>query len=175
MKTLHISVVNDSASYPERQRIARQYFGLRDAHLSALRPIVSAQAAVERAQFGLRYSLADIKAAVRLVAEHDTAQIETAKDGGELAFTRINNDVNGNPRYVVHFLNLNTDFELDARIGVLEKERIALARARYIGGRAYSNKRYGGGIVFQSYSLEEEMRHINRVTGRGFTAAVRDV
>jgi len=174
MKTLHISVVNDSASYPERQLIARQYFGLRDAHVAALRPIVSAQAAKERAQFNLRYSRADIRDAARQVAEHDTNEIEFTQDGGELMFTRVDRDVNGNSRYVVHFLNLNTRFELDSRIGVSEKYALALARAHYIGGRKFHNRQYGGGIVFQSCAIVHTMGHINSLTGRNFTAAVSE-
>lgn len=30
-----------------------------------------------------------------------------------LTFTRVPSDANGNPRYAVHFLNLNTRAELD--------------------------------------------------------------
>jgi hypothetical protein len=31
-------------------------------------------------------------------------------------FTRVKNDVNGNPRYVCHYLNLNTDEEADSNM-----------------------------------------------------------
>lgn len=72
-------------------------------------------------------------------------------------WARINNDSNGNPRYVLHFLNLCTCAELDADpwmpIGV--KYAIAVKRANSIGGKKYHTKGYGGGIVFQSYSLED--------------------
>jgi hypothetical protein len=68
-------------------------------------------------------------------------------------WTRIKNDVNGNPRYVCHFLNLTTPE--DAHLSITEKYRVAARRANRIGGRKYHNKSYGGGIVFQSYSLEE--------------------
>lgn len=91
-----------------------------------------------------------------------------------LDFTCIKNDVNGNPRYVVHFLSLNTRDELDRTgeqwIGVSEKYELALKRARTIGGRKFHNKQYGGGIVFQSYSLEGLTADIARVTGRDFTS-----
>ena len=55
----------------------------------------------------------------------------------KVSVTRINNDVNGNPRYVVHFLNLNTRAELDASpwIPISDKYSLALARAKTIGGR----------------------------------------
>lgn len=91
-----------------------------------------------------------------------------------LHLTRITNDANGNPRYVAHFLNLNTRAELDAvpRIGTSEKYVIACKRANSIGGRKYHNRQYGGGIVFQSYSIDELAKHVSEVTGRKFTAEV---
>jgi hypothetical protein len=80
-----------------------------------------------------------------------------------IEFTRVNNDVNGNPRYVTHFLNLITDKDREDvkksesdgiyHLGMLYN--IAVKKANKIGGRKYHNKQYGGGIVFQSYSLPE--------------------
>lgn len=71
-------------------------------------------------------------------------------------WTRIKNDVNGNPRFVCHFLNLNTRAELDRQgkdwIPFSEKYALALHRARKIGGRKFHNKQFGGGIVFQEYA-----------------------
>lgn len=70
-------------------------------------------------------------------------------------FKRINNDVNGNPRYVCHFLEfLNESDKHLQRIGHIAKwYDIAIKRAKTIGGKRYNNKSYGGGIVFQSYNL----------------------
>lgn len=89
-----------------------------------------------------------------------------------LTFTRVPSDANGNPRYVVHFLALNTREELDRDpwIPVSDKYALACKRANSIGGRRYHTKRYGGGIVFQSYSIDETAAHISRVTGRQFVA-----
>jgi len=56
--------------------------------------------------------------------------------------TRINNDTNGNPRYVVHYLQVAETYER------------ALYLARKIGGRKFHNKQYGGGIAFQSYNID---------------------
>ena len=56
-------------------------------------------------------------------------------------FTRIDNDINGNPRYVCHFLNIADNYET------------AVKMANKIGGRKYHTKKYGGGIVFQSYNI----------------------
>ena len=66
-------------------------------------------------------------------------------------FTRIKNDTNGNPRFVVHYLQVAETYER------------ALYLARKIGGRKFHNKQYGGGIAFQSYNidwLENKIRQI---------------
>jgi hypothetical protein len=83
----------------------------------------------------------------------------------EDSLTRVNNDVNGNPRYVIHFLALLTEEEkdynglsLDSRYGV------AIARAKKLfGGKKFHNKKYGGGIVFQSYNVKVELALINAI------------
>ena len=69
-------------------------------------------------------------------------------------FYRIENDVNGNPRYVIHFLDIPLTEE-EREQNVLIHYEIALKKARKIGGKKYTAKWFGGGIVFQSYSLEE--------------------
>jgi hypothetical protein len=66
-------------------------------------------------------------------------------------FTRINNDVNGNPRYVFHFLELADNYDE------------ALKLAKKIGGKKFHNKQYGGGIVVQSYNLHKEVEFINEL------------
>jgi len=94
-----------------------------------------------------------------------------SNDENKIQFTRVNRDSNGNPRFVCHFLNLNTREELDNPVWVpiSEKYNLALARARKIGGKKFSNKQYGGGIVFQSYSLDDTVRSINEITGHNYT------
>ena len=59
----------------------------------------------------------------------------------KIQFTKINNDINGNPRVVFHFLNLSNNYNE------------ALKIAKKIGGRKFHNKQYGGGIVVQCYNL----------------------
>lgn len=87
-------------------------------------------------------------------------------------FKRVNNDVNGNPRYVCHYLNFITDkdFVIGTRdmtgdevinyvYGMSRTDygyQLAIKRANKIGGRKFHNKQYGGGIVFQMYSGEQE-------------------
>lgn len=82
----------------------------------------------------------------------------------KIEWTRVNNDVNGNPRHVCHFLNLNTREEVNHTgkdwIDVSTKYQIAVKRANKIGGRKFHNKQYAGGIVFQSYSLVDTERSI---------------
>lgn len=77
-------------------------------------------------------------------------------------FTRIKNDINGNPRYVCHFLNLLTD--QDNKLNINEQYDAALKRAKTIGGRRYHNKSYGGGIVFQSFNIKETEKEIINLT-----------
>jgi hypothetical protein len=69
-------------------------------------------------------------------------------------WTRVQNDINGNPRYVVSWLELGVKSYGDA-----------LNLTRCIGGEKFHNKQYGGGIVFQSYSLPETEAAIDRVIG----------
>ena len=73
-------------------------------------------------------------------------------------FTRINNDINGNPRYVVHFLQIADSYER------------ALFLARKIGGRKFHNKQYGGGIAFQSYNIEQLEQRIKQIKQSEFEA-----
>lgn len=77
----------------------------------------------------------------------------------QINFTRVNNDVNGNPRYVCHFLELLTEEEKD-KGSIGEIYSLAIKKANKIGGRKFHNKQYGGGIVFQSYNIQETERHI---------------
>lgn len=73
-------------------------------------------------------------------------------------FTRINNDTNGNPRYVVHYLQLADSYER------------ALYLGRKLGGRKFHNKQYGGGIVFQSYNTEQLAERIAQIRQNEYLA-----
>jgi hypothetical protein len=87
-------------------------------------------------------------------------------------FTRVNNDVNGNPRYVIHFLNCLSDKENDLFNNnntegfynpISSKYELALKKMKQLGGRKFHNKQFGGGIVFQSYNLRELSEQINEL------------
>ena len=81
-----------------------------------------------------------------------------------IEFTRITNNASGAPRYVCHFLNLNTREELDsATLDVSQKYNLALARAKQFKGKKYHNKSYGGGIAFASYDIETLTMKIHHV------------
>jgi hypothetical protein len=77
--------------------------------------------------------------------------MSTTTQKPQIDFTRINNDINGNPRYVCHFLNIADDYETAVKL------------ANTIGGKKYHTKQYGGGIVFQSYNIEDTASHINEI------------
>ncbi len=72
---------------------------------------------------------------------------------------RINNDVNGNPRFVVHFYDLLNDGEGEG-LTILEKFDLVVKKARKIGGKIYRGKDFGGGIVFQSYNILETLAKV---------------
>jgi len=57
-----------------------------------------------------------------------------------MEFTQINSDGYGNPRTVIHYLEIADSYSE------------ALKIAKTIGGRKFHNKQYGGGIVFQCWN-----------------------
>lgn len=68
-----------------------------------------------------------------------------------IQFTRIDNDINGNPRYVCHYLNIASDYDTAVKL------------ANKIGGKRYHTKRYGGGIVFQSYNIADTAKRVKEL------------
>lgn len=79
-------------------------------------------------------------------------------------FTRVNNCVNGNPRYVLHYLALSHNYYT------------AVALAHECGGKAYKGKDYGGGIVFSTYSLPDLIKGLehSKLVGLPVKATVRN-
>lgn len=76
--------------------------------------------------------------------------------------TRVNNDVNGNPRYAIHFLSLLSDAENASGLDISNRYALALKKSRAYGGRKYHTKSYGGGIVFQCYNTNDLIEFINK-------------
>jgi hypothetical protein len=66
-------------------------------------------------------------------------------------FTRVNNDVYGNPRYV----SLLKEDEK-----TLSNHGLAVKRANKLGGKKYRGRDFGGGIVFQSYNIDDLRKYI---------------
>lgn len=80
-------------------------------------------------------------------------------------FTRVKSDVNGNPRYVIHFLALDV-LGHESGLDVSERYRLALNLAKEQGGRKFHNKQYGGGIVFGSvYNIQNLCNDLNNLKG----------
>ena len=73
---------------------------------------------------------------------------KTADKLGE-DFYRVNNDSQGNPRYVIHW----------GAFGANDYNE-ALNLARSIGFKAYRASEFGGGFVTSSYNLEREAEAI---------------
>ena len=61
--------------------------------------------------------------------------------------TRTTNDYCGNPRYIIHFLSIQDHYQPNAL-------------TRKAGLRKYHNRQYGGGYIFQSYSVKEDLKRI---------------
>ena len=80
-------------------------------------------------------------------------------------FTRINNDTNGNPRYVTSFLNLLSDYEnYNLGLSIDGKYNLALRKAKPLGGKKFNNKLYGGGIVFGSvFNLDDLVAKVQQI------------
>ena len=72
----------------------------------------------------------------------------TEVNGRDIGVTRIDNDANGNPRYVVHFIDIADNY-IDA-----------INIAKQIGGKKYRAKWINGGVVFSSYNVKEDLKRI---------------
>lgn len=81
--------------------------------------------------------------------------------GDDVTVDRVNNDSNGNPRYVIHFLNVSR--KLRDELGELIAHNdlyIMSVLASGKGFKKFHNKQYGGGIVFQSYNVQKDLEHL---------------
>lgn len=84
------------------------------------------------------------------------ANTETIYTNGGRSFTfyRIDNDTNGNPRYVVHFLTLGIELaDYGKRTPKIKRSGLAVYRAKW----------FGGGYVFQSYNLKSDANELEKI------------
>jgi len=95
-----------------------------------------------------------------------TEEKEFQVNGNDVTAYKVNHDSNGNPRWVVHFLDLLTRLECDEASAAAKARSVltfgtevmmqkAIEKARTVGGVKYRAKWFGGGIVFQSYNIRE--------------------
>ncbi len=85
-----------------------------------------------------------------------------------IEYKKIKHDINGNPRYVIHFMELLTQNELDSFSGadkITKAYALALKKAKKLGGSKYRGKDFGGGIVFQSFNIESTKKDILAIKG----------
>ena len=71
-------------------------------------------------------------------------------------FYRVNNDRNGNPRYVIHFLAFANEYGAAHKI------------ANRLGFRIYRGRDFGGGFVCGSYNIQDDAERI--IAARGVAA-----
>ena len=77
-------------------------------------------------------------------------------DGDTIEVIKIKHDNNGNPRYVVHFLDIIPAHDMPEDFTVNDIYALAVKKANMVGGRKYNTKGFSGGIVFSTYgSLQE--------------------
>lgn len=69
----------------------------------------------------------------------------------EIQLHRTKNDVNGNPRYVVHYLALGLP------------DYASTKKTRAAGLKMYRGRDFGGGFVFTSYNTEHTLEWILEV------------
>lgn len=88
-----------------------------------------------------------------------------------MEYKKVNNDINGNPRYVFHFLNFlsgreQEDIRAKARPfqAINDMYREAVNKATDIGGKKYRGKDFGGGIVIQSYNIQGTINEIKELS-----------
>lgn len=78
--------------------------------------------------------------------------------GHDFSVWRIDNDVNGNARYVVHYLDIPYEYD-DSQPFYINQSRHIEAARKALCGKEYRAKWFGGGIVFQAYA-GDPVRHV---------------
>ena len=172
---LVLSVLNDGSVYDALRAIAEKVVCVDISKAEAVVEVIDickTEAMRPHNTEGEKIKASHIKEAAKIVlTEVVDGYIESLRSDAKpetLEVVRIKNDVNGNPRFVVHFLEVLPSSLLRRNDWVSDKYARALVIAKEFGGRKYHNKSYGGGIVFSSYNIHEEIGRINALTGRNY-------
>jgi len=95
-----------------------------------------------------------------------TSNTHTVKDHNnnnvDIEVYRIDNCVNGNPRFVVHFLPFFEGLPDNQDIGSKYQAVVRLFN-KSMHGRKYTAKWFGGGIVFSSYNIKDDLTRVFEV------------
>ena len=88
------------------------------------------------------------------------ANTHTVKDHNgimqDIEVYRIESDINGNPRFVVHFLAFGGwDDEV-----CKDYQSVVRLFNNSVHGRKYTAKWFGGGIVFSSYNIKDTLQAV---------------
>ena len=83
-------------------------------------------------------------------------QIDTT--GHDFNIWQIDHDINGNARYVVHYLTIPFQDDVTQPFYINQNNHIEHAR-RALYGKKYRAKWFGGGIVFQAYA-GDPVKHV---------------
>ena len=89
-------------------------------------------------------------------------QIDTA--GHDFSIWQIDHDINGNARYVVHYLTIPYQDDDSQPFHINQANHIEAAR-KALYGKKYRAKWFGGGIVFQAYA-GNPVQHVLDAIGR---------
>lgn len=79
-------------------------------------------------------------------------------------FKRVKNSSNGNPRYVIHYLKLaKVTGKFSGSYKCLQEYEDTLKSVKqFFSVRKYHNKQYGGGIIFESYNIDQLCEKLNK-------------
>jgi hypothetical protein len=91
---------------------------------------------------------------IKIHPDADIDPIGTAAKAIQEQMQRVDNDVNGNPRYILHFLAFDEDYDTAKEI------------ANSLGWSVYRAKSHGGCFVGQSYSTEADAHWIAKAKAR---------
>lgn len=89
----------------------------------------------------------------------------------KMTWTYNREHLTGDDRFIVHFLNLNTEWEVKtSKLTTGRKYLLALERGKILGGKKFNNMQYGGGIIFRTSEMNLPMleQKIMEITGRKY-------